>query len=455
MNAAGEKPFIGKKILLADDNEHLRNALSAFLQGRGFAVTLAPNGKIAKELIQLQDFDLVLSDVQMPFLDGVELLRWIKADRPMPVVMMTAFTNLFETQAAHDLGADDFVAKPFKNSDLLPILERLVLTEAARSAEEPRLEDRYCKVSLDEFVAKEKIEFDIHVRLSEKKIIKIGHAGDNIPAERIQAYKSKGLKYLYIKREDFGKLIDFNLAVTKLVSACDSVSPEKKLNFMRYTSEVILEKAFVDGVDRELFNDAKDIFETTVSFISENGEQVEILESLNAHTDWLYAHSIASGMFAMMIARKLGHTSTQTFFKLGMAGLFHEIGCKEIPRQIIEKPRPLLTQEERAHIETHVSRAREILAFIKGIPEDVTEIVYQHHEDGVGQGYPRQLAKRDIHPLAKIFQVADVFCDFALKGPMYTGLSGPAAVKQVENFWADRLDKAAVNGLKGVFSAGL
>jgi response regulator RpfG family c-di-GMP phosphodiesterase len=449
-----DRSFVGKKIIVVDDNEHLRHALQAFLETRGFAVTVAPNGKVARELIQLQVFDVVLSDVQMPFLDGVELLKWIKANRSdIPVIMMTAFTNLLETRMAHDLGASDFVAKPFKNDELMPILECLLLPKSAQKTDidNASIDELYCKVSLDEFVANPKIDFDIYVKLGEKKIVKIGHAGDNIPTDRIQSYKDKGLKYLHIRREDFQKIINFNIGLTKIVAASDKVSKEKKLNFMRYTGEVILEKAFVDGVDRELFTDAKDIFETTVSFISENPEQLELLEVLNSHTDWLYAHSVASGMFAMMIARKLGHTSTQTFFKLGMSGLFHEIGFKEIPKHIIDKPRPLLTQDERAAIESHVSRGRDILSFIKNVPGDVIEIIYQHHEDILGQGYPRRLVKKDIYPLAKIFQVADLFCDFAMKGPQYTGFTGQGSVQQVESFWADRVDKDALNALKGIF----
>jgi HD-GYP domain-containing protein (c-di-GMP phosphodiesterase class II) len=110
-----------------------------------------------------------------------------------------------------------------------------------------------------------------------------------------------------------------------------------------------------------------------------------------------------------------------------------------------------LTQDERAAIESHVSRGRDILSFIKNVPGDVIEIIYQHHEDILGQGYPRRLVKKDIYPLAKIFQVADLFCDFAMKGPQYTGFTGQGSVQQVESFWADRVDKDALNALKGIF----
>jgi putative nucleotidyltransferase with HDIG domain len=236
------------------------------------------------------------------------------------------------------------------------------------------------------------------------------------------------------------------------VAKSSAISTEKKVNFMRYTGEVILEKAFVIGVDKESYEGAKDMLSTTINVITQDTESLELLTMLNSHSDWVYAHSISSGMFALMIARVMGITSTQTFFKLGMAGLFHEIGYKEIPREILEKPRPLLSQSERALIETHVTRSREILMAIKGVPQDVTDIVYQHHEDMVGQGYPNRIDKRKIHPLAKIFQVADLFSDIAIKTPHHPGMSGPAALQSIQQLHEKRLDTDALRALHTIFN---
>lgn len=451
MDVLTAKAYAGKKILIVEDDDYFRDALGTFLQGRGFSVTAAPNGKVARDICGLQEFDLILSDVQMPYLDGVELLKWIKANRPTPFVLMTGFSNLLEAQTAFDLGASEFIPKPFKNAELFAIIDHVVFPEKPKLDPVSQNTDQYCKVSIEEFVAKPRIDFDVYVKLSEQKMVKIGHAGGEIPIDRIQMYKEKGLKHLFIRQEDFKKLVNFNIAVSRVLAQNDAVSSEKKLNFMRYTSEVILEKAFVQGVDTELYSDAKDVLGATISVVSENSEQVDLLDVLNSHSDWIYAHSIAAGMFAMMIARKMGHTSSQTFFKLGMCGLFHEVGYKEIPRAIVDKPRPLLTQSERSLIETHVARSKEILAFIKGVPNDVTDIIYQHHEDNLGQGFPRRLGKNEIHPLAKIFIVADLFADIAVKGPQYSGLTGLAAAKHVETHWGDRVDKEVLAALRSIF----
>src|SRR6185437_15441311 len=171
--------------------------------------------------------------------------------------------------------------------------------------------------------------------------------------------------------------------------------------------------------------------QNSIEVIAENDGYFNLLSMLNQHADWIHAHCVGTSMVAIMIARKLGHTTSQVFFKLGMAGMFHEIGYKEIPRELIEKPRPLLSQSERALLETHPNRGRDILTEVKNVPSDVIDIVYQHHEDMVGTGYPLRLKKAKIHPLAKILQVADVFCDVAIAGAHHSATDAQSAIEYI------------------------
>ncbi|GEM_PF-3389320 len=84
-------------------------------------------------------------------------------------------------------------------------------------------------------------------------------------------------------------------------------------------------------------------------------------------------------------------TAPSTLYKVSLAGLFHDIGYKELDRELITKKRALLTSDEIHLIESHVTRGRDIILSLAGIPEDIALIVYQHHEDCLGQGYPKRL----------------------------------------------------------------
>lgn len=439
------------KILVVEDEDFFRSALRQYLSARGHIVVEAPNGKVARDIIGSTELDLILSDVQMPFLDGVELLEWVKKSKPTPFILMTGFSNLLETKSAFDLGADGFLAKPFKNQELIEVIGSVLNKGATEEHEIENLDVQFCKVSIEEFVSRKQIDFDVYVRLSEKKYVKIGHAGSEIPTDRIAIYKNKGILFLHIRKEDFDKLVGFNLQVMNTLKGRSEVSSEKKAQFMKYTEEVLLERVFVAGVEEHAYSEAKDFLGSTVTVITENNESFQLISVLNEHSDFIYAHSLGVSLYSIMMARKLGYSSSQVFFKLGLAGLFHDVGKKEIPREILEKPRPLLTQKERALIETHPLRGREILLALKGMPSDVIQLVYEHHEDCIGQGYPNRLVKHQLHPLSKILITANLFVEHVVKGPHNPGMTPGDAIRHLESLYLDRLDKTALDALKQIF----
>ncbi|MEI6703469.1 MAG: sigma-54 dependent transcriptional regulator [Deltaproteobacteria bacterium] len=107
------------KILIVDDELSMREFLSILLEREGYDVSVAENAEEALRLMQLSLFDLVLSDVQMPGLSGIELLSRIKQLSPETgVLMITAFSAAEQAVEAMKLGAYDYIAKPFKIEEI-------------------------------------------------------------------------------------------------------------------------------------------------------------------------------------------------------------------------------------------------------------------------------------------------------------------------------------------------
>ena len=103
-----------RSILVADDERHLRSALFTALTRLGHAVELAENGQEALNKFHSQKFDLVITDLRMPSLDGLGLLKSVKKSRPeIPVIMMTAYGSVETAVEAMREGAHDFILKPF------------------------------------------------------------------------------------------------------------------------------------------------------------------------------------------------------------------------------------------------------------------------------------------------------------------------------------------------------
>lgn len=440
------------KILIVEDDDFLREVLSDYLGSRGHSVNSAPNGKVAKNLATMGHFDLIISDVQMPFLNGVELLQWLRTQSQTPFILMTGFTNLLETQRAADLGAQGFLSKPFSNEDLLNLIKSILAPPELPPSTDATAEPAYCKVSIDEFVARPKIDYDIYVRLSGMKFLKVAHAGDLLDVERLRTYREKGITHLHIKKEDFAKLVDFNIQVSKVLKGSRQVSPEKKARFMRYTAEIVMEKCYIDEMNREAFDEAQNFVTASLGVMTDNPDVLDMLEILNGHSDALYAHCLGVAIYSVLIAKAMSYQSPQTCFKLSMSGLFHDIGKKEIDRAILEKPRHLLSATERKLIESHCQRGREIMEFIPGVSSDVVQIIYEHHEDEIEQGYPCGTPKNRLHPLSRIVHLADQFVTRAVKSATNSPLTASEALAQIEKFDGDRVNKAAVEGLRKVLN---
>jgi len=437
-------------ILVVDDQHDMREALASLLAGGGHKISEAENGKVAQDLLDANHFDLVISDIQMPLVNGVELLSWVKARKNTPVILVTGFSHILETQHAFDLGAADFLTKPFSFKDLSHAIGKIFEAKPIKEDQEDP-GNLYCRIPIEDFVSGASVQIGVYVKLSDTKYVRVAHTGDQIPFDRVENYKSKGLEYLYAKKSDFARLVGFNLDLSQVVQNNSNISSEKKLRFLRYTTELVLENAVVNGVDSKAFKQAVDCLELTLSVVAENQELFEMLEILNTHADWLYAHSLGVSIYSVMIAKKMGWVSQATLFKLGVGGLFHDIGQKEIAVDLLVKSRPSLSLDERNYFETHTSRGKDILLALKGLSDDILQIVYEHHEDCTGRGYPRRVSSERIHPLAKVVAVADRFCYLALVGPQSKGKSVWDALQQMEIFSKQGLDKSAFNALRSLY----
>lgn len=107
-----------KKIMLAEDNNHLREVVSDYLSDKGYDICAMKDGQTAWEAFQEEKFDLVLLDVMMPGMDGFELCRKIREIESVPILFLTARIQEEDQLRGYNLGADDYILKPFS----LPVL---------------------------------------------------------------------------------------------------------------------------------------------------------------------------------------------------------------------------------------------------------------------------------------------------------------------------------------------
>jgi putative nucleotidyltransferase with HDIG domain len=108
-----------EKILVVDDEEAIREVISTLLEAQGFHCTTCSNGKLGLEAFRKDTFDLVLSDIVMPEMDGLKLLGELRLDDPdVPVIMVTAMHDISIALEAIRAGAYDYILKPFEKDQL-------------------------------------------------------------------------------------------------------------------------------------------------------------------------------------------------------------------------------------------------------------------------------------------------------------------------------------------------
>jgi DNA-binding NtrC family response regulator len=114
-----------RSILVVDDDPTMREMVQDLLEARSFEVATAPSAEDAIELARDRSFDAVLTDLQMPEMDGLGLLGSLRDLHPeLPVILMTSFGSIQTAVAAMQAGAHDYVTKPFETESLLLTVER-------------------------------------------------------------------------------------------------------------------------------------------------------------------------------------------------------------------------------------------------------------------------------------------------------------------------------------------
>ena len=131
-----------KKILIVDDDINICELLRLYLEKDGFATIVANDGEQALHLAQVNNPDLILLDIMMPVLDGWQVCREIRKNSNVPIIMLTAKGETFDKVLGLELGADDYVTKPFDSKEVVArikaVLRRIGDNEKASGVKEVR-----------------------------------------------------------------------------------------------------------------------------------------------------------------------------------------------------------------------------------------------------------------------------------------------------------------------------
>ncbi|HNW63359.1 MAG TPA: response regulator transcription factor [Piscinibacter sp.] len=146
------------KLLLAEDDAILADALSSSLAKAGFEVEVAPNGAVAEFLLLRQNFDVGVLDLGLPMVDGLTVLKRVRAAKPaLPMLVLTALDGLEHRVAGLNAGADDYLTKPFD----FPELEARIRALLRRTRGSGTAAQQFGKLSFDRDARRATIEGNV------------------------------------------------------------------------------------------------------------------------------------------------------------------------------------------------------------------------------------------------------------------------------------------------------
>ncbi len=139
-------------ILLMDDDENICKVIKLYLEKEGMTLLTAYDGKSGLEIFSRENPDLVLLDIMMPGMSGIDVIKEIRKKSGTPVIMLTAKGDTFDKVLALELGADDYIVKPFEPKELLARIKAVIRrSESAPEEENKTLKYENLEISISEY----------------------------------------------------------------------------------------------------------------------------------------------------------------------------------------------------------------------------------------------------------------------------------------------------------------
>ncbi|EQC45084.1 response regulator receiver domain protein, partial [Bacteriovorax sp. BSW11_IV] len=296
-----------KSILIVEDEKGIHDVLEYYLENLDVKLSFAESFTEAKNKINNNNFDLILSDVHLyPDGSGIDLLTDTKTILPTtPFVIMTSFLSALDAKRAYHLGADEFVAKPINQDELRNKIMTL-LGASEESYKQKEMEDiLFCEVPIRSFISGKTAPFDIYIRIRPGKYIKVANKGDNYNYEILKKFEEKGIDFLHALIDEFQAYTLLNLKICKTIASNENINAEKKKNFLIHTSNILQENIFKVNLDDKTIKYVNFYAHNMVNIIASSKEYLDLADHLRIESPDIYNYSLLAALYALYMTEHL------------------------------------------------------------------------------------------------------------------------------------------------------
>lgn len=431
--AAPSNPVGAAHVLVVEDDPIVRDFCVRLLRMKGYSVAAAEHGRAALTILDTQSFDLVITDLQMPLMGGIELLQKIRQrGNDLDVIVFTAYATVETAREALKLGAFDYLTKPVSVDDLERTVRRAIEWRRAQR-EKQRLSEIVAVYEISQaFTGTLDTTVAVHAIVSllshhfapQTLSLSLFHPEDeqlellaHIPTSVSQP---TGQCTLLSSNPDEQGIL---LAHQRLTDEADQSTPSHLFSLvLRASDRPVGVLRLTRADDRPGFEERErtllTICASQIAASLDNSrlyrqQKEQYLQTIrafaaviDARDPYTRGHSEAVMRYAVRLAEDLGLDNARIEL-IRYGALLHDIGKIGVRDEVLLKP-GRLTEEEMEAMEAHPRIGADILRYIQAL-RPVIPMVEHHHERFDGHGYPRRLYGENISPEARILAIADSF----------------------------------------------
>lgn len=304
-------------------------------------------------------------------------------------------------------------------------------------------------VQKDEFLPGLPLPVDVFLQAGPGKYLQIAKKGQNSSLHELHVAKNTGVPTFYVRREDYFNAVDQNLRIAGILIRRQDIPVPRRSGFLRTAANSIFQEISHLGLVPQALEHARASVSSVMTLVQSRDDYFSLVKSLDELPGQVIKDALAGAALSVTIAREMGWVNNTNIQRLALAAFLRDVGLKEIPTDIIEKPRQELSAEERALWETHGFRGVELLRNLPDMPAEVLAVCLEHHENAIGQGFPRRVRDMKMHPFAKIVCLADTFSDLTLtKNRRVPSMDKERAMEYIEYMLGSPFNKSCLIALK-------
>ncbi len=255
----------------------------------------------------------------------------------------------------------------------------------------------------------------------------------NLRATRqdLQQLVDNGEQMLHVPVKDFMQCQELLESQLEHMLRKKDVPASDCLNLLVTVVDPIIKKTFATLSTERVLQESHRIGRQIADVLGRGDAVASEVFKILGHDTSTFTHVINVSSYSVLLAGKMGISESHKLEEIAVAGLLHDVGKRFVSKQILTKRGPLVPLE-REVVETHPVKGYEELIRVGGATEAQLMITYQHHERPDGKGYPVGVGNEEIHPLAKLCAVADVFDALTGQRPYRSPLKAEAALDMMQ-----------------------